>query len=51
VKVHEFDHGDRDGMGVDMEVLGGIVTPEVSNMPYNSSCCEILLSFSSTAIK
>jgi hypothetical protein len=39
VEVEEFDHGDGDGMGVDMEVLG------VSSTPYNSLCCEILLAF------
>jgi hypothetical protein len=45
VEVEEFDHSDGDGMGVGMEVLGGVVTLEVPNVPYNSLCCEILLVF------
>jgi hypothetical protein len=52
VEVEEFEHGDGDGMGVGMEVLGGVVTVDVSNMPYNSLCFVIdSISFSSIAIK
>jgi hypothetical protein len=39
-------------MGVNMEVLGGVGTVDVSNMPYNSLCFVIeSISFSSIAIK
>jgi hypothetical protein len=39
-------------MGVDVEVLGGVVTVEGSDMPYNSLCCVIdSISFLSIAIK
>jgi hypothetical protein len=43
VEVEEFDHSDGDGMDVDMEVLGVVVTLEVSNMQYNSLRCKIIL--------
>jgi hypothetical protein len=39
-------------MGADMEILGGVVTVEVSNMPYNSLCCAIdPINFAPVAIK
>jgi hypothetical protein len=52
VEVQEFERGNGDGMGVDMEVIGGVVTVDVSNMPYNSLCFVIdSISSLSNAIK
>jgi hypothetical protein len=36
VEVEEFEHGDEGGMGVDMEVPGGVGTVEVYIV---ASCC------------